>query len=154
MKKIFAVFIFAILFFLVQAHSGYSLEKDSPTGTRKTQQELDIMLVLDNSGSMIKNDPNFLTRDVVMNFLRGFGDKSRIGMVIFDQEAKLVEPLIEITIPGARAEFIESLDTVNYKGQFSDSPAGIERAIYELKLHGRMHARKVIFFKFFHSNAI
>jgi len=55
-----------------------------------------------------------------------------------------VEPLTDLTGLMARANFLKSLDQVNYKGLFSDSPAAIERAVYELKLNGRNNARKVI----------
>ena len=100
--------------------------------------------VLDNSGSMIKNDPDFLARKVVTDFLSGFRGECRIGMVIFDKEARLVEPLMEMRDPRTRTRFMKSLEAVNYKGLFSDTPAAIERAIYELKINGRKDAQKII----------
>lgn len=112
--------------------------------SRPVLQELDIALVLDNSGSMQKNDPQFLAREVVTNFMVGFGENSRIAMIIFDQEVKLLEPLTNLTGLMARANFFKSLEQVNYKGLFSDIPAAVERAVYELKLNGRINARKVI----------
>lgn len=119
-------------------------EEASQSESQGLQQELDIVLVLDNSGSMRQNDPQFLTKEVVTNFMVGFGAKSRLAMILFNQEAKLVKPLTNLTGLVARANFLKSLDQVNYKGLFSDSPAAIERAIYELKLNGRVNARKVI----------
>jgi len=119
-------------------------EEAAQSESQDLQQELDIVLVLDNSGSMRQNDPQFLTKEVVTNFMVGFGAKSRLAMILFNQEAKLVEPLTGLTGLVARANFLKSLDQVNYKGLFSDSPAAIERAIYELKLNGRVNARKVI----------
>ena len=106
----------------------------------------DIILVLDNSGSMKKNDPKFLTREVVSNFVSELGKNARLGMVIFDQEAQLIEPLREVKDPEARSRLMKNLDNVNYKGLFTNSPAGIERAIYELKTNGRNEAQKVIIF--------
>ena len=103
-----------------------------------------VSVILDNSGSMLQNDPQFLTKEVVTNFMVGFGAKSRLAMILFHQEAKLVKPLTDLTGLVARANFLKSLDQVNYKGLLSDSPAAIERAIYELKLNGRINARKVI----------
>lgn len=119
-------------------------EEGTQSGTQGIQQELDIVLVLDNSGSMRQNDPRFLTKEIVTNFMVGFGAKSRLAMILFNQEARLVEPLTDLTGLVARANFLKSLDQVNYKGLFSDSPAAIERAIYELKINGRINARKVI----------
>jgi Mg-chelatase subunit ChlD len=110
------------------------------------QAELDIVFVLDNSGSMRNNDPNFITKEVVTNFLSGLGEKSRLGMVIFDETANLVEPLTSLDNAEVRARFLESLDVINFKGKFTNSPAGIERAIYELKTNGRQDTKKIIIF--------
>ncbi|MFC1813629.1 FHA domain-containing protein [Thermodesulfobacteriota bacterium] len=145
MIKRLALFISVMLFFLVQIQLGICMtrEKTSRKDAQKTRQ-LDIILVLDNSGSMLKNDPKFLTRNVVTEFLSGYRGKGRAGMVIFDQEARLVQPLLEIKGLGTRARFMESLKMVDYKGLFSDTPAGVERAIYELKINGRPDAQKII----------
>jgi pSer/pThr/pTyr-binding forkhead associated (FHA) protein/Mg-chelatase subunit ChlD len=148
MKKSITAFFGFALILLAALFGGYAQVEASKEGAQSEShlvlQEFDIALVLDNSGSMQKNDPHFLTRDVVTNFMVGFGENSRIAMIIFDQEAKLVEPLTDLTGLMARANFLKSLDQVNYKGLFSDSPAAIERAVYELKLNGRNNARKVI----------
>jgi hypothetical protein len=93
---------------------------------------------------MIKNDPQFITREVVTNYLKNLRDNFRVGMVVFDQDARLVEPITAITTPEMREKFLNSLDTINYKGQFTNTPVAVERAIYELKTDGRKEARKVI----------
>nr|MBC8362387.1 FHA domain-containing protein [Candidatus Desulfatibia profunda] len=148
MKKTVAVFIWFALLFLAAVSWNYAQleakEEVVPSEFRSTLQELDIVLVLDNSGSMKANDPKFLTREVVTNFMVGFGAKSRLAMIIFGREARLVEPLTDVSGLVARANFLKSFEQVNYKGLFSDSPAAVERAVYELKLNGRINARKVI----------
>lgn len=110
------------------------------------QAELDIVFVLDNSGSMRNNDPNFITKEVVTNFLGGLGERSHLGMVIFDETATLVVPLTSLANAEVRTRFLESLDVINFKGKFTNSPAGIERAIYELKTNGRQDTNKIIIF--------
>lgn len=148
MKKTIAVFIWFALLFLAPVSWNYPQLGAKEEATRSEPspalQELDIVMVLDNSGSMKANDPKFLTREVVTNFMVGFGEKSRLAMIIFDQEVRLVEPLADVTGLVARANFLKSLDHINYKGLFSDHPVAIERAVYELKLNGRINARKVI----------
>ncbi len=111
--------------------------QDHPSGS-------EIVLVLDNSGSMKKNDPEFLTRDVVTESLIGFGDNSRLAVVIFDSQSKLVVNLMETNSLGARAKILKSLTLMDYMGLHTNIPSAIERAIYELKNRGRKNALKII----------
>jgi len=110
------------------------------------QAELDIVFVLDNSGSMRSNDPNFITREVVTNFVSDLGETARLGMVIFDETAELVEPLTSLDNSEIRANFLKGLDLIDFRGKFTNSPAGIERAVYELKTNGRRNGEKIIIF--------
>jgi len=110
------------------------------------QAELDIVFVLDNSGSMRNNDPNFITREVVTNFVSDLGERARLGMVIFDENAELIEPLTSLDNSEIRASFLKGLDLIDFRGKFTNSPAGIERAVYELKTNGRRDAEKIIIF--------
>jgi len=105
---------------------------------------VDVVFVLDNSGSMIFNDPQFITRDVVTKFLMNLQEEFRVGMVTFDSGATLIEPLSGIETVADAERFLKSLDKINYKGQFTNTPAGVERAIYELKSNGRENAEKII----------
>ena len=105
----------------------------------------DVILVLDNSGSMKKNDPNFLTKRAVTEFISGLDESTRIAIVIFDQDVSLAVPLTQIS-SASKDKVSKSLDKINYKGLFTDSPAAVERAIYELKNSGRGDAQKLIIF--------
>ena len=105
----------------------------------------DVVLVLDNSGSMKKNDPQFLTSQAVTQFITGLDEETRVAIAIFDQDVQLAVPLTEISL-STRETILGSLEHINYKGLFTDSPAGIERAIYELKINGREEAQKLIIF--------
>ena len=155
MKKVSPVFLGKkIIFYIVVATLVLSIntrsyvvsaDEDVDSGTTN-KQKLDIMFVIDNSGSMKKNDPMFITRDVVTRFSTAIPDNSRLGMVIFDKDAKLLEPLTEKTGRLPDEKFIESLKKVNYRGQYTNSPAGVERAIYEIKTRGRDEVERVIIF--------
>ncbi|MDX1518583.1 MAG: vWA domain-containing protein, partial [Gammaproteobacteria bacterium] len=105
----------------------------------------DMLLVLDNSGSMKKNDPNFLTNQAVREFIGGLDEATRLGIIIFDQNVQLTVPFTEVSRDNSAA-LLASLDKINYKGLYTDSPAAIERAIYELKNNGREDAEKIIVF--------
>ena len=105
----------------------------------------DVILVLDNSGSMKKNDPQFLTNRAVTEFVSDLDETTRVAIVIFDQDVRLVIPLTTASLAN-RERILNSLDSVNYKGLFTDSPAAIERAIYELKNNAREDTSKFIIF--------
>ena len=105
----------------------------------------DVFLVLDNSGSMKKNDPDFLVNKAVKEFISQQDENTRVGIVIFDQAVRLPVPLTDASLSN-REKILNSLEKINYKGLFTDSPAGIERAIYELKNNGRADAQKSIIF--------
>lgn len=105
----------------------------------------DVVLVLDNSGSMRQNDPEFLTSRAVTEFIRVLDDATRLAIIIFDQDVSLAVPLTQVSLSN-RGELLDSLDRINYRGLFTDSPAAIERAIYELKNNGRQFSQKLIIF--------
>ena len=107
--------------------------------------DADVMLVLDNSGSMKRNDPGFLVRDAVTGFIERLDSEARVGVVIFDQDVALAMPLTALG-EGGRDGVLASLERVDYRGQLTDSPSGVERAIYELKSNGRDDARRLIVF--------
>ena len=146
MKKRYDGLYLGVILALTVAWTGQGFASDA--GLRSVaaadRSLIDLVLVLDNSGSMKKNDPDFLTREVVVGFLEGFGENARIGMVVFDRDARLSLPLSDLTNLQNRAGFLKQLESVDYTGAYSDSPAAIERAIYELKTAGRDDADHVI----------
>ena len=105
----------------------------------------DVVLVLDNSSSMKKNDPEFLTRLAVQKFFDQIGNESRVALLLFDQEVRLLMPLTPLD-EVSRVNFLRSLNQVDYQGLYTYSPAAIERAIRELKVNGRPEADRSIVF--------
>ena len=120
-------------------------EEDTATTGPGTSISKDVILVLDNSGSMKKNDPRFLTSQAVTEFINSLDEATRVSIIIFDQDVRVAVPLTEISSE-SRSSILQSLDQINYKGLFTDSPAAIERAIYDLKQNGRTDAKKLIIF--------
>ncbi|MBT8339172.1 MAG: FHA domain-containing protein [Desulfatitalea sp.] len=113
---------------------------------KRANAPIDLMFVIDNSGSMKKNDPEFNTPKVVESFVRRLPPNSQVGMILFDASIHLLEPLHDLATDQARQQFIDSLKTIDYRGRYTDSAAGIERALYELKSNGRQAARRGIIF--------
>jgi len=113
-------------------------------GLRATGPGLDVLLLLDNSGSMKQNDPQFLTRAVVTEFVNStkLPSDSRVGIVMFADSATMTMPLTPIG--EARQAIQSSLARLDYSGKLTDTAAAVERALYELKHQGRADADKAV----------
>ncbi|MBI3795916.1 MAG: VWA domain-containing protein [Deltaproteobacteria bacterium] len=107
---------------------------------------VDAVAVLDNSGSMRTNDPKFRMREVVSTFASHLTPESRLGIIRFDETAEVLLGLTEANAPDFKEQVDRSLSRINYRGQRTDIPAGIERALYELRSHKRPNAQPVIIF--------
>lgn len=92
----------------------------------------DVVLVLDNSGSMKGNDPNFLAKQAVSKFVFEFGNDTRVGIIIFAAKVDY-------------AVTLKQLDVAS-RGEILRSPDAIERAIYALKSDQREDATQSIVF--------
>jgi Mg-chelatase subunit ChlD len=118
---------------------------ETPEPAPAAPVEKDVVLVLDNSGSMKKNDPQFLASNAVHEFLSSLDDASRVAVLIFDQSVRVAVPLTQMS-DETRPTILKSIEKLDYKGLYTDSPAAIERAIYDLKNNGRVDAKKLIVF--------
>lgn len=105
---------------------------------------LDVMLVLDNSGSMKKNDPDALMSKAVSAFAANLPADSRMGIVVFDQEVRPALALTPASGTDFRAQVAQALRGVNYRGQWTDIAGGVERAIYELRQQGHPDAQRAV----------
>jgi len=104
----------------------------------------DIMLVLDNSGSMRANDPARLAAPAVLEFIKVQPANTRVGIVVFSTQATLVMPLTpaEVAADGEAQAALEQ--HFNYRGRWTQIPAGVERGLYELRTEGRADATRAI----------
>jgi pSer/pThr/pTyr-binding forkhead associated (FHA) protein/Mg-chelatase subunit ChlD len=107
---------------------------------------LDLVFVIDNSGSMKKNDPDFITPQVVHTFIGQLSLQTQVAMVLFDENARLLMPLTPLSESSARQSVEAGLKIIDYRGQHTNTPVGIERALYELRVKGRPAAQKGIIF--------
>lgn len=110
------------------------------------QDYADIIIILDNSGSMKKNDPKFLMVEAVKSFILKLPKNDSLGLIIFSDKAELVSSLTLIYEDQKKDEIIKELSKVDYSGKFTDIPLGIERGLRELKQNGRKDSIKFIIF--------
>jgi pSer/pThr/pTyr-binding forkhead associated (FHA) protein/Mg-chelatase subunit ChlD len=120
----------------------------SATSSAAAKSAIDVVFVLDNSGSMRQNDPEFLTRAAVAKFADAMAADAetvgRVAIVLFDGRARLVQPLTLIEGDDDGERLTSPLSTLDFAGQWTNSPSGVERALYELRENGREDADKAI----------
>jgi hypothetical protein len=103
----------------------------------------DVVLVLDNSGSMRANDPARLAAPAVAEFIRSQPRDTRVAIVLFSTSTELVLPLMPAEV-AADGEAATALRKFNYRGAWTQIPQGVERALYELRNEGRPDASRSI----------
>jgi len=103
----------------------------------------DVILVLDNSGSMRKNDPQRLAPSAVAQFIQRQSPDTRVGVVLFGESAELVTPL---TAAGSASfdDFRRATDKLDYTGRWTQTAGAVERALYELRINGRPGALRAV----------
>jgi len=131
-RKAVIAFVFSVLFITANVYA--------------LPERVDILFVLDNSGSMKKNDPELMTHQSVLKLTKALKQDSRVGVVVFDVKADFAMPLTSVANPDFETDVKNSLRRLNYNGKYTNIPIAIEKAVYDLKQHGRKDTEKVIIF--------
>ncbi|MCK4793676.1 MAG: VWA domain-containing protein, partial [Desulfobacteraceae bacterium] len=134
MKKYHLTLAFALALILIHCNVVF------PAAVQK-----DIVLMIDNSGSMKRNDPNFLTKKALIEFVENLSEDTQVALLIFDHDINLTVPSTLMT-QTAKDNILANTDKIDFKGQLTKLPSAVERAIYELKIKGRRESEKSIIF--------
>ncbi|MGH8567309.1 MAG: vWA domain-containing protein, partial [Gammaproteobacteria bacterium] len=132
MKHLFAriTYLFATLAFCTSA-------------TALAEQE--IALLIDNSGSMRKNDPQSLTKQAVAQFVQSSPAGSRVALIMFDKTVEVLAPLTPIN-ETTRLDLLTHLDRIDFKGPLTNSGEALRRAIETLQQPGEPQGTKTVVF--------
>ena len=103
----------------------------------------DVVMVLDNSGSMRSNDPNHLAPKAVTDFVQSQKPDTHLAIIEFATTPTVLMPLTQLS-DEARAQAQTAVQRLDYRGQWTDTGAALERALYELDSHGRPDADKYV----------
>ncbi len=107
---------------------------------------LDLVLVLDQSGSMKQNDPQRLLVSAASDFVGKLGAKDAAGLVLFGTQAKATFPVTPLTSDASRTTLLQEIQGIRYSDLRTNIAAGIERGLYELKERGRREATPILIF--------
>ncbi len=96
-------------------------------GTARASRALDLVVVIDDSGSMRKTDPDNIRLTAAKLLLRLLGPEDAVGLVVFDERA--VAPVAVTPLGrGAPDAFDRHIDALRADGRFTDIQAGLEKA--------------------------
>ena len=104
---------------------------------------VDVVLVFDASGSMLKTDPQNLRFEGAKLLLSFLGDGDRISVVRFADSAKIVRDLHQYSKTMA-PQLMEQIQTIAPEGQYSDLSEGIKLGKAVLDASHRPEAQKLI----------
>src|ERR671914_1126561 len=104
-----------------------------------------VVLIIDNSGSMKKNDPRSLTKQAVTQFIQDVSPGTQVALILFDKEAKPLAPLPPID-ESTRLDLLTHLSQINFKGPLTNSGEALAQGLEELKKHGQSAAEQYIVF--------
>ena len=103
----------------------------------------DIVIVLDNSGSMRTNDPSRLASKAVTDFVAGLKGDVHVSVIEFATTPTLLMPLTPLD-DSSRLLVQQAVNKLDYRGQWTDTGAALERALYEVDTHGRPDALRCV----------
>lgn len=109
----------------------------------KPRAQLDVVLVFDTSGSMLKTDAQKLRYQGAKLLLSFLGESDRLGVVQFAGEAKVVVPLESHSVPRGR-EIITLLEQAVTEGQFTDIAEGLKLGASILEASPRPETQRII----------
>lgn len=118
------------------------MSSTAPAGQGPGQE---IVLLIDNSGSMRKNDPQSLTKQAVAQFVQSSPAGSRVALIMFDKKVEVLAPLTPIN-ETTRLDLLTRLDRIDFKGQLTNSGEALRRAIEMLKQAGAPERKKTVVF--------
>jgi hypothetical protein len=108
---------------------------------RAESKDLDVVLLIDVSGSMLVTDPGNLRLQGVELFLKLLGANDRVSLITFDEKPRVVIPLSE---GQDRNRYSEELKKLQNKGEYTDIGLAIKVAQEHFDQESREQAEKII----------
>jgi Mg-chelatase subunit ChlD len=108
------------------------------------QMPLDAVVLVDDSGSMRKTDPLKLRFSAFSLFTRLLRQNDAVGLVKFDEGARLVRPLQRLAADRDRSRLDGALTRFSTRGAYTDLYAGLKAALAEMRQRGRAQAEQAV----------
>jgi len=132
--------IWTILFFAVFCSTASTAEKLN----NEAKQALDVVLVMDSSGSMKYSDPHDLRKPAAKLFISLLSAGDRASVVSFSDEGYPVAYLTPVKGKTNQEKLFSSVDKISTKGVYTNLHGALEKALMVLKRNPQANRKKVI----------
>jgi uncharacterized protein (TIGR03503 family) len=127
----------------VLTHISAQLAWGEPNKIPDTGNKLDVILMLDSSGSMLKTDPKGLRYEGAKILFSFLTESDRLGIVQFAGDAKVVQEL-EYFSPSKIEESVSRIKAIPNEGVFTDIAQGVKVASELLDKAPRTDTQRLI----------
>lgn len=107
------------------------------------EPEIDAIILLDSSGSMLRTDPHRLREQAAKLFIRFLSEKDRVSLFQFDQEVKRLSEFTNVSVESV-VKLDEAIQSVSTEGRFTDLELPLEVALSTLRIEARPKAKKIV----------
>ncbi len=117
-----------------------------PVSASEVSTKVDAVLVLDQSGSMVETDPEYLCREAARVFVLKLSENcsARVSVVPFSEEPGQTLPLMSLTDERSLQDVLSFLDAFSYTSGDTDIGKAMEAAASILIEGGRQDSAKLI----------
>jgi uncharacterized protein (TIGR03503 family) len=113
----------------IYADSNVTVLDNSNLNNRPVNKDLDVVLVMDSSGSMKKTDPRELRKPAAKLFISLLGDNDRVSVVSFSDQGYPVTYLTPVKGEKNRQQLFKAVDRISSKGVYTNLHGAIEGAL-------------------------
>jgi len=100
-----------------------------PVTAPAADNPMDVIMLMDSSGSMKKTDPKFLRNPAAKLFISLLGEDDRVSIVSFSDEGYPVSYLSSAKNPSTQQRHFAAVDKISTKGGSTNIPAALETAM-------------------------
>ena len=135
--------VISAVFLLTYATISVDPVNGEPNKIPDTGNKLDVILMLDSSGSMLKTDPRGLRYEGAKILCSFLTESDRLGIVQFAGDAKVAQDL-EYFSPSRTEEILERIKAIPNEGVFTDIAQGVKVAAELLDKTPRTDTQRLI----------